>query len=295
MIGVIQLIVPLALLALLAFRPAQHRLTRWLQIGGPAMLLLALHLAGLWIMPPWWTPWLLWLLFMLALWRSAIGAARPGFGGADYAITLFWLLLLGVSGWATNEALRAHRPPAGGIASLALPLPKGQYYVASGGSRTILSAHLRTLPRATPGQSAYWGQSYGVDIIAVDRWGMPANGATAVVAPCNGMLVRSEGGFADGHPVDLNSPTARSGNHVLIRCGSIDILLAHFRKGSLRVAAGDHVRIGQRIATVGNSGASDMPHLHIHAQRPGSAGLPFSGQPVPMRINGHYLVRGDRP
>jgi hypothetical protein len=49
-----------------------------------------------------------------------------------------------------------------------------------------------------------------------------------------------------------------------------------------------------RIAEVGNSGASDEPHLHIHAQRAGSSGAAFSGDPLPIRLNGRYLIRGDR-
>ncbi|MFN3472703.1 MAG: hypothetical protein ACK4ZW_01530 [Blastomonas sp.] len=72
-------------------------------------------------------------------------------------------------------------------------------------------------------------------------------------------------------------------------------MLGHFRQGSLRVAPGELVREGQSMGALGNSGASDMPHLHIHAQHPGTAAAPFSGKPVPMLIEGRYLVRGDRP
>ncbi len=36
------------------------------------------------------------------------------------------------------------------------------------------------------------------------------------------------------------------------------------------------------------------PHLHIHAQRPGSTIAPLSGEPVPTRFGGRYLVRNDR-
>lgn len=108
-------------------------------------------------------------------------------------------------------------------------------------------------------------------------------------------MVRAHDGKTDGAPVELASSTARAGNYALIRCGQFDILLAHFRKGSLLVAPGALIRQGQPIGTLGSSGASDMPHLHIHAQLPGTATAPFSGKPVPMRIDGHYLVRGDRP
>jgi hypothetical protein len=295
MLWLIQLLLPLSLLLWLAFLPARHMLTRIFQSLGTAAILLALHLAGLWIMPPWWTPWIYWGLFAIAVWHGWRTKTRPNLAAVDYVLILFWAAMAGFGGWVSFQALGARTPPPGGIADLASPLAAGCYYVANGGSREIVSSHLRTLPRATIGQRNYWGQSYGVDITAINRWGLMASEPTAVLAPCAGRVVRAQDGEADGGPVDLSSPTARAGNYALIRCGQFDILLAHFRKGSLRVAPGDLVRESQPIAALGNSGASDMPHLHIHAQRPGTAAAPFSGKPVPMRIDGRYLVRGDRP
>jgi Peptidase family M23 len=295
MLWLIQLLLPLALLLWLAFLPARHKLARLFQSVGTAAILLALHLAGLWIMPPWWTPWLYWGLFAFAVWRGWSIRARPGIATFDYALILVWAAMAGFGGWVSVQALGARTPPPGEIVALASPLAAGSYYVANGGSRDILSSHLRTLPRVTIGQRNYWGQSYGVDITAMDRWALMASEPTTVLAPCAGRVVRAHDGDADDGQVDLASPTARAGNYALIRCGQFDILLAHFRKGSLRVAPGDVVRPGQPIGTLGSSGASDMPHLHIHAQRPGTAAAPFSGEPVPMRIDGRYLVRGDRP
>ena len=295
MLWLIQLLLPLTLLLWLAFLPARHTPGRIFQSAGTAAILLALHLAGLWILPPWWTPWIYWGLCVAALWRGWRIRTRPGIAVADYALIIFWAGMVGFGGWVSGQALRARMPPPGEIAALASPLAPGRYYVANGGSREIVSSHLRTLPRATTGQRDYWGQSHAVDITAMDRWGLVARGTTTVLAPCDGRVVRAHDGDADGGPVDLASPTARAGNYALIRCGQFDILLAHFLKGSLRVAPGDLVREGQPIGALGSSGASDMPHLHIHAQRPGTVEAPFSGKPVPMRIDGRYLVRGDRP
>jgi hypothetical protein len=294
MLWLIQLLLPLVLLFWLAFLPARHKLARLFQSVGTAAILLALHLAGLWIMPPWWTPWIYWGMLVAALWRGSRVRTRAGIGAADYVPILIWVGAIGFGGWIASQALGARTPPSGDVAALASPLGAGSYYVANGGSREILSSHLRTLPRATAGQRNYWGQSHAVDITAMNRWGLMASEATTVIAPCAGNVLRTHDGDADGSPVDLASPTARAGNYALIHCGQFDILLAHFRKGSLRVAPGDVVRLGQPLATLGSSGASDMPHLHIHAQRPGTATAPFSGEPVPMRIDGRYLVRGDR-
>ncbi len=85
---------------------------------------------------------------------------------------------------------------------------------------------------------------------------------TPVLAPVDGEVVVAVDGHADGA-----SRRVLPGNHVVIR---IDegryVALAHFRQGSVQVAAGDRVRAGQVIAEAGNSGNSDFAHLHIHVQ-----------------------------
>jgi hypothetical protein len=66
------------------------------------------------------------------------------------------------------------------------------------------------------------------------------------------------------------------------------------RQNSVAVAPGDRVEVGNRLGEVGNSGASTEPHLHIHAQRPAPAGAPpLSSEPLVLRIEGRFLVRGD--
>jgi murein DD-endopeptidase MepM/ murein hydrolase activator NlpD len=291
----IQLALPLLLLLLFAFRPAAARPFRLLQTVATAALLLALQLAALWMVPPWWTPWALWGLFAFAAWRAWRRPFRSAKGFAAYFGALVWIGIFGAGGWVVLDALRARTPPAGEIVNLASPFGNGHHYVANGGAREIVNAHLRTLPRATAGQRYYWGQSYGIDMIATDRWGLPATVPTPILAPCAGRVVYAKDGVAEGSPVDFTSPTARAGNYAILRCGAFDVGLAHFRKGSLWVRPGGFVRQGQQIAVMGNSGASDMPHLHIHAQRAGTAKAPFSGAPVPIKIDGRYLVRGDRP
>jgi murein DD-endopeptidase MepM/ murein hydrolase activator NlpD len=70
--------------------------------------------------------------------------------------------------------------------------------------------------------------------------------------------------------------------------------MAHLKRDSIVVKAGDAVNIGQEIAMIGNSGNSDEPHLHIQAQRFGSETAPFSGEPIAMTFDGRFPVRGDR-
>ena len=84
-----------------------------------------------------------------------------------------------------------------------------------------------------------------------------------------------------------------AGNHVILSCGGYDVLLAHLRRGSVSVAAGQEVQIGDRLGEVGNTGATDEPHLHVSAQRALEGTPPFGGQPVHLTFNGRYLARGD--
>lgn len=145
---------------------------------------------------------------------------------------------------------------------------------------------------------------YGVDLIKVKECRLRASGlmpedptryltfGTPVLAPCAGRVVLAEGGRPD-MPVPQVDEGYPVGNHVLLRCGNYDILLPHFRQGSLRVAVADGLALGQQIAEIGDSGESSDLHLHTHAQMQGTPDVPFGGVPVPIRLAGRFLVRGD--
>ena len=80
----------------------------------------------------------------------------------------------------------------------------------------------------------------------------------------------------------------------LLDCGGIHVLLAHMQPGSVRVRPLESVASGTMLGLVGNSGNSNEPHLHIHAQRPATNHDPLSSDPLPVRFNGRYFVRNDR-
>jgi hypothetical protein len=77
----------------------------------------------------------------------------------------------------------------------------------------------------------------------------------------------------DGIPENRPDPVARAvaitpqtvgGNFVLLDLGQeAYAFYAHLQPGSLRVQRGDHVRRGQVLALVGNTGNSTEPHLHF--------------------------------
>lgn len=56
-----------------------------------------------------------------------------------------------------------------------------------------------------------------------------------------------------------------AGNHLVVALGEPGpvVLLAHLRRGSLRVSVGEQVEVGQEVAACGSSGNSTEPHVHV--------------------------------
>lgn len=303
-----QTVFPLLLILWLTLAAPASALGFWIQALVTAISLFAIARMGVWVFPPWWTPYVYGLLFVIALvWRLRRQPAwRP--------LPSRWLGWLAVVGWtafgvfAGNEALQAwmgQYPPAVPAVDLAFPLRGGSYLILNGGSDIRVNAHLKTLDASVPRFRAYRGQSYGLDMVEVDRFGLRSAGfvprepaayqiyGEPILAPCAGTVLQAVDGLPD-MPIPELDVEHRAGNHVLLRCGEADVLLAHFRPQSLAVRTGMQIAAGDLIAEVGNSGASDEPHLHLHAQRPGSSAAPFSGDPLPVRLNGRFLIRNDR-
>ena len=303
----LQMVLPLGVLALLAAATLRSWAGRLIQTLAAFTTLLAVHLAGLWLMPPWWTAWVYWLLFAVALYRAGRKppVTRLPESWLGWAALLACLALAAYTGWTAVQAWLGRQAPPGRIVELRFPLSEGHYLVVNGGTNTSVSSHALTLARATPRQRQYYGQSHAVDVVAIDGFGLPADGFNpedpsryaifghTVRAPCDGLVMQVAGDKPD-MPVPVMDSRNMAGNHVLLRCESADILLAHLRRGSVNVASGAEVRAGEILGDVGNSGNTSVPHLHIHAQEPGTTQEPFSGRPLPMLFNGRYLVRGDR-
>lgn len=100
-----------------------------------------------------------------------------------------------------------------------------------------------------------------------DRTGTQASTAPCLFAPANRVVLRHAGGV---HTAYL-----------------------HLKHDSVPVAVGAHVRAGERIGRVGNSGHSSEPHLHFFAYRRSETGVL---QPVPVAFrNAFEDAQGKRP
>ena len=109
-----------------------------------------------------------------------------------------------------------------------------------------------------------------------------------IYSVADGTVVDAMDGLAENVPhsgkfaVDINFINA-GGNHVVVDIGrNRYAFYAHMRPGSVAVKVGDHVRAGQILGHVGNTGSSTEPHLHMHiVDRPSF----LAGDGVPYEFN----------
>ena len=307
-IYLLQTVVPLALMAWITLAPQRSSIGFWVQAVSTGLGIAALMLTGVLLFPPWWAPWAFGLLLILAitiaLRRRTLASSKP------HGVTA-WIIITAFAAFALFAAdqmrltYEAATIPEGAAVDLAPPLGAGHYLIINGGAGTVLNAHADALDQSNPAHHAFYGTAFGVDIVAIDRLGLRADGVnpsdprryrifgTPVVAPCVGTVITAVDGLPD-MPVPEQDDKHLAGNHIILRCGAVDIVLGHFHRGSVRVAAGEVLAIGAPIAQVGNSGSSSEPHLHIHAQLQGTQATPFSGRPIPLRLNRHFLIRNER-
>lgn len=305
----VQFAAPLILIAWLVWVPARSSLGFVAQVLGSVAALAVMTVQGIWLLPPWWAPFVFAVALGVAAWRGwrrvrPFSSAVPVTWGAWIAVGLF-IALGATSTYGTVNALRSRTTPAVGVVNLAFPLEPGRYLVVNGGSNVSTNAHLETLNAGVPRYRAWRGQSYGVDLVALDGLGLRAPGVqpadprayfiygARVLAPCAGQVIIAVDGLPDMQVPEVDSDHL-AGNHVMLRCAQADVLLGHLQPGSVRVHAGANVAVGEWLGSVGNSGNTGEPHLHVHAQGRGPTEAPLGGDPRPIQFNGRFPVRGDR-
>lgn len=145
---------------------------------------------------------------------------------------------------------------------------EGRWFVMQGGDTVNVNHHM--------GVAAQW---YGVDFAKVGGPGMRSlvktTGANVadfyswdepVLSPVDGEVVSVVNDLPDNE-LGVKDPGHPAGNHVVIKAAANRFaFIAHLRKGSVTVKAGERVAAGQPIGKCGNSGNSDFPHVHMHVQ-----------------------------
>lgn len=214
-------------------------------------------------------------------WNRSASAFRTH--GLTAAMAVFFLALAAraLSGYGYRET----------AVNLAFPFGAGTYYIGQGGSTTAINYH-----------HADQSQRYALDIVALNSLGARADGLMPtdlsdyvvydreVKSPCTGVAISAHDGI-ENNRISQTSAQEPAGNYIILACGTVRILLAHFKKGSIAVAGGEIVTEGQALGRVGNSGNSSEPHLHMHAYLGGTVDY-NTGEGVPMTFDGRFLVRG---
>lgn len=306
-----QLFIPLSLLGLYALHPAGSRAELVLWATGVVLLVVVATRLFLWAFLPWWLPWtyvlaavgiIVWHLQTLPL--SSLPVLRTGpLAWVNCACALL-LVLTGL--WGVAQVVAARTPPAAEVVDIRSPLGPGRYLVGHGGSTALLNHHIGTLDPSAERFADWRGQSFAYDVVGINRFGTHADGwrprdpsryeifGAPLYAPCDGVVLQSENGMPDLTVPEMDQDRPL-GNHVLLQCGGdVVLVMAHLQQGSVQAGTGDRVAAGDLLARVGNSGNSSEPHLHIHAQRPGTSASPISGEPLLLTIDGRYLLRNMR-
>lgn len=181
---------------------------------------------------------------------------------------------------------------------LSFPL-HGEWTIYQGGRMVPENAHAATKNEhfAYEMVKLDTGQMFTKNGLANDEWyafGQP------VSADANGTIVKMLDDYLDNAPYHPDAD-AKHGNVVVIDHGDGEFsVYSHLKHRSVTVKIGDRVKVGQKIAEVGNSGDSHFPRLEYSLQTSadlnGSDGLPAVFEH--LKVNGKHakeveLVRGD--
>jgi peptidase M23-like protein len=136
------------------------------------------------------------------------------------------------------------------------------------------------------------GRRWGLDlVVAKDGKTHAGSGREAwdyfvfgrdVLAPADGVVVRTVGDVADGPPGVIVRGVDPRGNRIVLETGDREfVFLSHLAQGSIAVRPGQTVKSGDFLGRVGCSGWSPYtpePHLAIHLQDTAEDGR---GEPIP--------------
>ena len=225
--------------------------------------------------------------------RAVVYMWVPGTGPAPKAIRHRLTL---ASDTSTAAPLTLETPPVAvtsKVLVIAPPLRGGVWLAANGPAAE--SGHRRALIPVDAGM--FIAQRFAIDWVKVDDQGRTFGGDSlknaSYYAYGSDALAVADGVVSevkDSIPQNVPGVTSRAvpitletvgGNHVIVDVGGgYYAFYAHLQPGSIRVHVGDHVKRGQVLGLVGNSGNSTEPHLHFHisdASSPlGSEGVPYA-------------------
>jgi urea transporter len=140
---------------------------------------------------------------------------------------------------------------------------------------------------------------HALDFEIVDENGLTFKGAgndlkdyycydKPVIAPADGWVEEILDGVEDNAVGEVNLKQ-NWGNTIIIKhTEKLFTKISHLKEGSFKVKKGDHVKKGDPLAAVGNSGRSPKPHIHFQVQK-----NPFVGSKTMHFPFAFYLERNN--
>jgi hypothetical protein len=110
-----------------------------------------------------------------------------------------------------------------------------------------------------------------------------------IYSPIDGTVVKVVNDIPDNEPWSGNYPY-NTGNTLVIQKENYFLLMGHLKKDSIRVKEGDVIRARDWIASAGNSGFSERPHLHMQLIKSDSPDF-WSGTGICIRYKNRNLYK----
>lgn len=198
-----------------------------------------------------------------------------------------WPLPVGVPASSPEASLHRHRAHAerfGDGVPLRLPV-MGAWVCTQGndGPHTHQGPWRHGVDLEASGADGALHDGDGARLADYHCYGLP------VVAPAAGAVVVVRDGLPDQPPgeMDVEHPW---GNCVVLRVAPDRyVMLGHLQAGSIAVAEGAVVAVGQALGRCGSSGRAPRPHLHVQLQATPTVGAPT----LPLRFRDVVRHRDD--
>ena len=134
-----------------------------------------------------------------------------------------------------------------------------------------------------------WGKAFDFMLVDSDKKTYKSRGLLCenyycynkpVLAPADGIVEEIYDQLDDNEIGKVNAVN-NWGNTIIIRhCPELYSQISHIRKGTFKVAKGDHVKRGDLLAMCGNSGRSPQPHIHFQVQSSPNLGAKTINYPL---------------
>lgn len=188
---------------------------------------------------------------------------------------------------------------SGEIIQLKFPCSGSAYLITDGGDGRISSLMNYHYKASIHGENnTHKSMRYAVDIVKMGKYGRTVKSTIChknqdyyiygekVYSPLDGEVLRVENEIKDNQPFPVKLPY-HIGNHVVIKHDNYYCVIGHLQKGSVLVKKGDLVKAGTELGSVGNSGLTPRPHIHLQVSISNDGNF-WSGDGVPISFENGF-------